>query len=90
MGDRQYSYTFTGKGVTVVTLDTGIYPEHNEFEGKSVTCGKSVISDEKNCIDYRGHGSHVAGLAVGKKVCIDALQFLFMARLQTYQLTFCY
>jgi subtilisin family serine protease len=61
-----YGYTYTGKGVYIFTIDSGINLSHNEFTGRAY-CGYSVISGE-NCDDYRGHGSHVAGIAGGTTV----------------------
>jgi subtilisin family serine protease len=64
--DNAYGYTYTGKGVYIFIMDTGIYLSHNEFGGRAV-CDLNLISFE-NCDDKIGHGSHVAGLAAGAKV----------------------
>jgi subtilisin family serine protease len=64
--NNKYEYTYTGKGVYIFTLDSGINLSHNEFTGRAY-CAYSVISGE-NCDDYRGHGSHVAGIAAGTTV----------------------
>jgi subtilisin family serine protease len=73
--DNVYGYTYTGKGVYVYTIDSGINLSHNEFGGRA-ECGLSVISGE-NCDDYRGHGSHVAGLAAGANVRSNLSCFYF-------------
>jgi len=57
---------FTGKGVVVAVIDTGINPDHPEFEGKIVG-GINTVGDDMN--DYRDdnkHGTHCAGLICGK------------------------
>lgn len=64
--DSTYRYTYTGKGVYIFTIDSGINLNHNEFVGRGY-CGYSAISGE-NCDDYRGHGSHVSGIAGGTTV----------------------
>jgi len=65
--DNNYEYSLTGKGVELYVLDTGVNAYHQEFIGR-VSCGTSVVSRENNCIDYRGHGSHVMGTAGGSQV----------------------
>lgn len=62
-----YGYSYTGKGVYIFTVDSGINLKHNEFVGRGY-CALSVI-DGENCDDYRGHGSHVSGVAGGTTVC---------------------
>ena len=64
--NNKYGYSYTGKGVYIFTLDSGINFSHNEFTGRAY-CALSVISGE-NCDDYRGHGSHVSGIAGGTTV----------------------
>jgi aqualysin 1 len=65
--DNAYGYTYTGKGVYIFVIDSGINLNHIEFVGRGY-CGFSAISGE-NCDDYRGHGSHVSGIAGGTTVC---------------------
>ena len=65
---KAYALGFTGKGVTVGILDTGIAGDHPEFAGAIAggfdfntntpyANGQGVDSDEEP-----GHGSHVAGI----------------------------
>ncbi|MEV8372551.1 S8 family serine peptidase [Kribbella sp. NPDC056861] len=61
------SYTYPanpGQGVTVYILDTGINPNHQEFTGR-VKQGVDYIDNDSNPADCHGHGTHVAGTAVG-------------------------
>ncbi|PRT56464.1 Cerevisin [Wickerhamiella sorbophila] len=54
-----------GEGVTAYVVDTGIYIDHEDFEGRA-TWGKTIpVGDVDK--DAHGHGSHCAGTMVGKK-----------------------
>ncbi|MFI5734086.1 S8 family serine peptidase [Kribbella sp. NPDC051587] len=61
------SYTYPanpGQGVTVYILDTGINANHQEFTGR-VKQGTDFVDNDSNPADCHGHGTHVAGTAVG-------------------------
>ncbi|MEM6453927.1 MAG: S8 family serine peptidase [Acidobacteriota bacterium] len=58
-----YIYDYDGTGVHVYVLDTGIRSSHVEFTGR-VGNGFDVI-DGGAPNDCNGHGTHVAGTAVG-------------------------
>ncbi len=53
---------FTGKGVRVAVVDTGIDPDHPDFEGR-IGGIHSVVGDDGK--DRFGHGTHVAGIIAG-------------------------
>lgn len=53
-----------GQGVTAYIVDTGIFIEHDEFEGRA-EWGANFADDRKNK-DCNGHGTHVAGTIGGK------------------------
>ncbi|MEZ4707609.1 MAG: S8 family peptidase [Caldilineaceae bacterium] len=48
--------------VIIAILDTGINPEHPEFEGR-IIMGYDYINDDADPTDDHGHGSHVSGIA---------------------------
>lgn len=50
---------YTGEGVTVAILDTGIYP-HPDF-GNRIVVFKDFVSGKRYPYDKNGHGTHVAG-----------------------------
>lgn len=76
---EKHTYYYDGKdgnGVNVYVIDTGVFIEHNEFEGRA-RWGASFIGDNnqnfyemediyKRETDGNGHGTHCAGTIAGK------------------------
>ena len=62
--DNQYIYNYTGSGVHAYIVDTGIYPDHQDFGGR-VEVGYTAINDGRGTADCNGHGTHVAGTVGG-------------------------
>ncbi|KAL1922931.1 uncharacterized protein VTP21DRAFT_9307 [Calcarisporiella thermophila] len=78
---RPYRYPSTaGEGVHVYILDTGIYVDHEEFEGRA-HFSANFVDDEPDG-DLGGHGTHVAGTiggsqyGVAKKVHLHDVKIL--------------
>jgi len=72
---ESYTYTLTGKGVDVITQDSGIQTDHPEFEDsdgnsrfESVDWGAfgAFTQNANHDRDFDGHGTHCGGIAVGK------------------------
>jgi subtilisin family serine protease len=61
---NSYTYNYTGNGVNVYIIDTGIRFSHNEFGGRAYFAYDSV-GDGRNGVDCNGHGTHVAGTVGG-------------------------
>merc|ERR1719330_513148 len=66
---------FSGDGVHIYVMDTGIRSTHNDFEGRSIPTVDTVANSgfvvecggDLGCAgDTNGHGTHVAGTAGGK------------------------
>lgn len=62
--DNQYMWDFTGSGVHLYFLDTGIRATHVEFTGR-IGLGIDLVDNDMNPEDCHGHGTHVAGIAGG-------------------------
>lgn len=62
---NKYEYDpSSGQGVTVFVLDTGIYTDHVEFEGRA--SWGITLTNERNELDEHGHGTHCAGTVASR------------------------
>jgi subtilisin family serine protease len=72
-----YNYTLDGTGVDIVIQDSGIQADHPEFQDVNgvsrvqqidwyTASGLSGTQPADFYTDFDGHGTHVAGIAVGK------------------------
>jgi len=57
---------YTGKGIGIAILDTGIYP-HQDFTKprNRIVAFKDFVNNRQNAYDDNGHGTFVAGVAAG-------------------------
>ncbi|GAB4274035.1 S8 family peptidase [Thermincola ferriacetica] len=57
---------FTGKGITVAVIDTGIYPHPDLTQPTNrIIAFKDFINKKTSPYDDYGHGTHVAGIIAG-------------------------
>lgn len=54
---------YTGKGVGVAILDTGV-ASHADLND-NIICFKDFVNNRKNNYDDNGHGTHIAGIVAG-------------------------
>lgn len=59
--DQQYRYDFTGSGVQVFVLDTGLRVTHREFGGRASCIYNSIPGEDCEAEGSNDHGTHVAG-----------------------------
>ncbi|MEX2568243.1 MAG: S8 family serine peptidase [Cyclobacteriaceae bacterium] len=55
--------SFTGKGVNLAILDTGMYLEHPDYSERDIVSQSFISGEEVD--DRNGHGTHCAGIATG-------------------------
>jgi len=77
--DASYTWDFTGSGVNVYVIDTGIRFTHTEFRGRAFP-GVDEIGDGQNGNDCWGHGTHVAGTIGGSTFGVAKNVRLFSVR----------
>lgn len=65
---RVWEAGFTGQGVTIAIVDTGIDVEHPDFEGR---IANTVDYTGEGADDNNGHGTHVASIAAGSGAASD-------------------
>jgi subtilisin family serine protease len=63
--DRAQAAGFTGSGVTVAVLDTGIDATHPDLAGRVVAQENFSVSPDT--VDRVGHGTHVASIVAGER-----------------------
>lgn len=75
--EQSYDYVLDGEGVDIVIQDSGIEPNHPEWEDKdgnsrlqqidwATASGLPFTQNANHYRDFDGHGTHVAGIAAGK------------------------
>jgi serine protease AprX len=58
----------TGTGVEVCIVDTGVDPNHEQLDSKAPIPFFDAVNGQAVAYDDHGHGTHVAGIAVGDGV----------------------
>lgn len=65
-GSTDYVYdSSAGAGTCSYVIDTGVYAEHPEFEGRA-TFVKNMVTGSNATTDDNGHGTHVSGTIASK------------------------
>lgn len=66
---QQFEFRYNeraGEGTDVYVIDTGVFIEHDEFEGRALAPKDFVSPIPEVVDDLNGHGTHVAGIVGGK------------------------
>ena len=74
-----FDYTGTGAGAHVYIVDSGIRVTHQEFGGRA-SVSLDLVGDGQNGNDCMGHGTHVAGTAVGATYGVAKNAFVHAVR----------
>lgn len=67
--DDLWNEGYTGQGVTIAIVDTGIYP-HQDFQNRIIGF-KDFVNNKTVAYDDNGHGTHCAGIAAGNGATYD-------------------
>lgn len=78
--DSMYTRMYTGAGVNLYILDSGIDTDHPEFEGR-VYWGMTTVHDNTGIEDCHGHGTAVAGIAGGATLGVANEAYLTIIRI---------
>lgn len=61
-----YDRGFSGQGITVAVIDSGVNPALSEFAGRISAASRDVAAD-RALADERGHGTSVSGVALAAR-----------------------
>ncbi|QZY55144.1 S8 family peptidase [Crassaminicella profunda] len=65
-GHLVHDVGYTGKGVGIAVLDTGVYPHDDLVKPTNrIIAFKDIVNNKSYPYDDDGHGTHVAGIAAG-------------------------
>jgi subtilisin len=57
---------FSGKGIRIAVLDTGLFDKHPDFKKRKITLVSKVSKKKISPQDKDGHGTHCTGVSMGK------------------------
>ncbi len=64
--DKSYTHVLSAENVNAYVIDTGVYIEHSDFEGRAQH-GFDFVDNDYDSTDCNGHGTHVAGTIGGAR-----------------------
>lgn len=79
-------YNYTGYGIRLAIVDTGIAASHQEFSGRNVSGTDFANTSGGATADVDGHGTHVASIAAGNRDSIGMRGFAYDSTLYSYKI----
>jgi serine protease AprX len=70
---------WTGAGVGVAVIDSGVYSNHPDLKPR-VVHSESFVSGDSKTYDYYGHGTHVAGIVAGNGYSSTGFSYTYTFR----------
>jgi len=77
---------YTGSGVKLAIVDTGINSSHSEFSGRTISGYDFSTGTGGYSSDVNGHGTHVASIAAGNRDAVGMRGVAYDASLYSYKL----
>jgi subtilisin family serine protease len=68
-------YPYTGAGIAVSVLDTGIDPGHPDFAGRLRSENLETFIHSESVVDRHGHGTHCAGIIAGPRSSVGKMRY---------------
>jgi len=79
-------YNYTGYGIRLAIVDTGIAASHQEFSGRTVNGTDFASTNGGSTADVHGHGTHVASIAAGNRDAVGMRGVAYDATLYSYKI----
>ena len=79
-------YGYTGDGIKVSVVDSGIDASHQEFDGKTIYGVDFASSPSSYDEDENGHGTHVASIIAGERDTAGMRGMAYDATLYSYKM----
>jgi serine protease AprX len=77
--DHAFNSGWTGSGIGIAIIDSGINPEHPDIKGR-IAYSESFIAGDTRTDDPYGHGTHVAVVAAGNAAASTGPSFTLTFR----------
>jgi subtilase-type serine protease len=79
-------YNYTGFGIRLAIVDSGIASSHQEFLGRTINGTDFAATSGGHTADVNGHGTHVASIAAGNRDSVGMRGFAYDSTLYSYRI----